>query len=89
MLSYNWTFNSEFLNKIMKKDDEELSYATNKKNIQKTKIVFVGDQYVGKTSIINRFIKDTFDNSHNVLVAISSPPSALTSFPKTSLSIIR
>ena len=73
----------------MKKDEEELSYATNKKNIQKTKIVFVGDQYVGKTSIINRFIKDTFDNSHNVLVTLSSPPSASTSSPRTSPSTVK
>ena len=67
----------------MKKDEEELSYATNKRDIQKTKIVFIGDQYVGKTSIINRFIKDTFDNSHNVRTLICSPLSALTLYPRT------
>lgn len=44
----------------MKKDEEEISYATNKKNLQKSKIVFVGDQSVGKTSVITRFIKNTF-----------------------------
>lgn len=50
----------------MKKDEEQISYATNKKNIRKMKIVFVGDQFTGKTSIITRFIKNTFDSTHNV-----------------------
>jgi GTPase SAR1 family protein len=47
-------------------DDELISYATNKRNIKKQKLVFVGEQNVGKTSIINRFIKNSFDASHNV-----------------------
>ena len=29
---------------------------------KKSKIVFIGDQYVGKTSVITRFIKNTFEN---------------------------
>lgn len=32
----------------------------------KYKLVFLGDQSVGKTSIINRFIFDTFDGKENV-----------------------
>lgn len=40
------------------KFDEELSYATHKKHTVKFKVVFIGDQSVGKSSIINRFIKD-------------------------------
>jgi len=34
--------------------------------VLKFKIVFVGDQGVGKSSIISRFIKNEFDQSHNV-----------------------
>lgn len=48
----------------------------------KYKIVFLGDQAVGKSSIINRFIYDIFDGNEHVLgllyrdlplVSISSP----------------
>jgi len=55
------------------KMDEELSYATHKKHTIKFKIVFIGDQSVGKSSIINRFIKNEFDATHNVLNWGSSP----------------
>lgn len=34
--------------------------------LAKYKIVFLGDQSVGKTSIINRFIFDTFDGKDHV-----------------------
>mgnify|MGYP002622962047 CR=1 FL=1 len=34
---------------------------------QKYKLVFLGDQSVGKTSIINRFIFDTFDGKDHVI----------------------
>lgn len=34
--------------------------------VNKYKIVFTGDQYVGKTSIISRFILDQYDDNHNV-----------------------
>lgn len=36
----------------------------------KFKLVFVGDQAVGKSSIITRFIKDQFDPTHNPTVGI-------------------
>ena len=32
----------------------------------KYKIVFLGDQYVGKTSLINRFMYETFDENYQV-----------------------
>ena len=32
----------------------------------KQKIVFLGDQSTGKTSIINRFIYDTFESTERV-----------------------
>lgn len=34
----------------------------------KYKLVFLGDQSVGKTSILNRFIFDTFDGKDNVIL---------------------
>jgi len=37
---------------------------------QKYKLVFLGDQSVGKTSIINRFIFDTFDGKNHPTVGI-------------------
>jgi small GTP-binding protein len=53
-----------------KKEDEEISFATSKKNMLKFKLVFVGDQAVGKSSIITRFIKNQFDPTHNPTVGI-------------------
>ena len=50
----------------MSKEEEEISYATDRKGIKRVKIVMLGDQYVGKTSIINRFIANKFDTNHNV-----------------------
>jgi GTPase SAR1 family protein len=52
----------------MRKDDETISMATGKATVVKFKIVFVGDQGVGKSSIISRFIKNEFDQSHNVRI---------------------
>jgi Ras-related protein Rab-6A len=34
--------------------------------LAKYKLVFLGDQSVGKTSIITRFMYDTFDNTYQV-----------------------
>ena len=40
--------------------------------LSKYKLVFLGDQYVGKTSIITRFMYDTFYSTYQVkLVSIS------------------
>ena len=56
----------------------------------KYKIVFLGDQAVGKSSIINRFIYDIFDgNEHVPSSPLSDPPSASISYPKTSSSRIK
>ena len=46
--------------------DDELSDATNKKHAAKFKLVFIGDQVVGKSSITGHFIKNEFDSTHNV-----------------------
>jgi GTPase SAR1 family protein len=56
----------------------------------KYKIVFLGDQAVGKSSIINRFIYDIFDgNEHVPSPPFSDQPSASTSSRKTSSFKIR
>lgn len=49
----------------------------------KYKIVFLGDQAVGKSSIINRFIYDIFDGNEHVHVHLfRGPPSASISSPR-------
>jgi len=39
-------------------------------SIQKYKFVFLGDQSVGKTSIITRFMYDTFDSTYQATIGI-------------------
>lgn len=34
----------------------------------KYKLVFLGDQHVGKTALINRFINNTYDQTYNVSI---------------------
>ena len=38
--------------------------------LAKFKLVFLGDQSVGKTSMITRFMYDTFDNSYQATIGI-------------------
>jgi len=40
--------------------------------LSKYKLVFLGDQSVGKTSIITRFMYDKFDVNYQVRIAFSS-----------------
>ncbi|KAH3673753.1 hypothetical protein WICMUC_003496 [Wickerhamomyces mucosus] len=41
-----------------------------KSNLSKYKIVFLGEQNVGKTSLITRFMYDTFDSSYAATIGI-------------------
>ena len=43
--------------------------------LAKYKLVFLGDQAVGKTAIITRFMYDKFDNTYQVRRPASGPPS--------------
>ncbi|KAG9082708.1 hypothetical protein FS749_006634 [Ceratobasidium sp. UAMH 11750] len=38
--------------------------------LKRTKIVLLGDQSVGKTSLITRFMYDTFDNTYQATIGI-------------------
>lgn len=38
--------------------------------LAKYKLVFLGDQGVGKTSVITRFMYDTFDNAYQATIGI-------------------
>ena len=38
--------------------------------MEKYKIVFLGDLGVGKTSIINQFVNNTFDHTHQPTIGI-------------------
>ena len=40
--------------------------------LAKYKLVFLGDQSVGKTSFITRFMFDTFDSTYQVIIVIRS-----------------
>lgn len=47
---------------------DSISFSSNRNSIQKFKIVLVGDQNVGKSSIIARYIRNEFDPTKNVPV---------------------
>jgi GTPase SAR1 family protein len=63
---------------------DNISFSSNRSSIQKFKIVLVGDQNVGKSSIIARYIRNEFDPTKNVSSIEYSPLSVLTSLVKTS-----
>jgi GTPase SAR1 family protein len=51
----------------------------------KVKVVFLGDQSTGKTSIITRFINNKFEQDIGVSFILYSPLLALIFLPRTSL----
>lgn len=51
---------------------DSISFSSNRNSIQKFKIVLVGDQNVGKSSIIARYIRNEFDPTKNVSMEVSS-----------------
>ena len=55
--------------------------------LAKYKLVFLGDQSVGKTSIITRFMYDKFDNTYQVPIPYSFPSVDLFCFAFSSLFI--
>ena len=49
---------------------DSISFSSNRNSIQKFKIVLVGDQNVGKSSIIARYIRNEFDPTKNPTIGI-------------------
>ena len=45
---------------------DQISFSSNRNSIQKFKVVLVGDQNVGKSSLIARYIRNQFDPTKNV-----------------------
>lgn len=41
--------------------------------MQQCKVVMLGDQSVGKSSIINRYIKNQFSEAHHVQILVTQP----------------
>lgn len=46
---------------------------SSRNQISKFKFVFLGEQSVGKTSIITRFMYDTFDNNYQATIGKLQP----------------
>ena len=44
--------------------------------LRKFKLVFLGEQSVGKTSLITRFMYDSFDNTYQVEITTTAPMAA-------------
>ena len=64
----------------------ETSSTLDSMEIQKVKTIFIGESGVGKTSIINRFINNKFDN--NVEITLGAQFSSKTlEFPKLNISL--
>ncbi len=51
-------------------------------NLIRHKMVFVGDVSVGKTSIINRFVENKFNENYDVIIHNNSHQWELTSPPR-------
>jgi len=63
--------------------NDQISFSSNRNSMQKFKVVLVGDQNVGKSSIIARYIRNEFDPTKNVKIISFSPLLESISFPKT------
>lgn len=50
--------------------NDQISFSSNRNTIQKFKVVLVGDQSVGKSSIISRYIRNEFDPTKNPTIGI-------------------
>ena len=62
--------------------NDQISFSSNRNTIQKFKVVLVGDQNVGKSSIIARYIRNEFDPTKNVILYSSSQLLGSILFPK-------
>ena len=64
--------------------NDQISFSSNRNAMQKFKVVLVGDQNVGKSSIIARYIRNEFDPTKNVSKFKFSQPSASILYLRTS-----
>lgn len=53
--------------------NDQISFSSNRSTIQKFKVVLIGDQNVGKSSIISRYIRNEFDPTKNVFFLLYKP----------------
>lgn len=63
----------------MNSQSEPNTKLMNLKKSYRYKVVLIGDQAVGKSSIISRYISDEFEELHNVSYCLSSQQLASTS----------
>lgn len=59
------------------------------RNCSKLRIVFLGDQGVGKSSIIDRYTTNRFEDAHNVLPIGSSRQLVLISMSEISIGTVK
>ena len=48
-----------------------LTSSNSNRNTTKLRLVFLGDQGVGKSSIIDRYTTNQFDDNHNVALSVN------------------
>ena len=66
VLHYPLSFSGALFRLQNNKKREKMSGVDSIKPLRKYKVVFLGKQSVGKTSLITRFMYDSFDNTYQV-----------------------
>ena len=66
-----------------------ITSSNSNRNCTKLRIVFLGDQGVGKSSIIDRYTTNRFDDTHNVPQIAFSQPSVSISMSEISVEMVK